>query len=478
MSRTIKTDVAVIGAGTAGLFARHYAERSGARAIAFDPGPLGTTCARVGCMPSKLLIAAAEAAHSAENAGVFGVRTVVKVDGAKAMKRVRLWRDRFVGEMMEEYDELKKKKLLIMEKARFTGPDTLEAGGKEYKFRTAVVATGSVTLIPPPYRPHRRFLLTRDTIFEQRRLPGSLLVVGAGLIGLELGQALSRLGVQVTVLGLDRLAGPLSDPQVREEAIKHLSAELDFHPHHELLGLEPAGKKIRVSFRDARGKERGGTYDRILIAAGQRPDFNGLGLEKTGVALDEKGSPKADPGTMRIGGSNIFLAGDADPFRPSLHEAGFEGRLAGTNAALFPRIERRKRGCALTIAFTDPQMASVGAALKDLDPRRVCCGELDFSDQGRALMMDAGRGKLRVYGDRKSGRLLGAEMLGPRAEHLGHLIAWAIEKKMTVKEMIGMPFYHPVVEEGLRRALESLKAGLKGRKDCGCGERRPGDRRG
>ncbi|MDT8286913.1 MAG: dihydrolipoyl dehydrogenase [Elusimicrobiales bacterium] len=475
MSRTIKTDVAVIGAGTAGLFARHYAETSGAKAVAFDPGPLGTTCARVGCMPSKLLIAAAEAAHSAAHAKIFGVKTTVKVDGAKVMSRVRKWRDTFVGGMMEEYGELIQKKLLVKTKARFTGPHTLEAGDKIYRFKAAVVATGSAPVVPPPYRACPGFLLTREEIFEQRRLPGSLLVVGAGLIGLELGQALSRLGVRVTVLGLDRLVGPLSDEGLREEAIKCFSGEFDFHPHHELLSVKPAGKKIRVSFRDSRGKKRAHSYDRVLIAAGQRPDFDGLGLENTGVPLNAKGAPEADPETMRAGRSNIFLAGDADPYRPSLHEAGFEGRLAGANAARFPRVERKERGCALTIAFTDPQMAVIGTVPPELKKGSFCRGELDFSQQGRALMMNAGRGRLNLYGDRKNGRLLGAEMLGPRAEHLAHLIAWAIEKKMTVGEMLRMPFYHPVFEEGLKRALEDLKAGVKGRR-AGCEEGRPGDR--
>ncbi len=474
MSRTIKTDVAVIGAGTAGLFALHHSKKAGARALAFDPGPLGTTCARVGCMPSKLLIAAAEAAHSAENAAVFGVKARVRVDGVKVMDRVRRWRDKFVGGMMEEYHELEKKKLLIRSRASFTGPNTLEAGGRTFEFRTAVISTGSVTVIPSPYRAYGRFLLTREEIFELRRLPGSLLVVGAGLIGLELGQALSRLGVRVTVLGLDRMAGPLSDPALRGEAIKLFSGEMEFHPYHELLEIKPAGEKIKVAFRDARGKNVERAFDKILMAAGQRPDFDGLGLESTGIPLDAKGAPEADPATMRIGKSHFFLAGDADTFRPSLHEAGFEGRLAGANAARFPRVEKRIRGCQLSIAFTDPQMAVVGASWRELDLRRICCGELDYSEQGRALVMNAGHGKLRIYGDRSTGRLLGAEMIGPRAEHLAHLLAWAIEKKMTVREMTRMPFYHPVLEEGLQSALRELAAKLRSRRPCGCEERRPG----
>jgi dihydrolipoamide dehydrogenase len=312
-------------------------------------------------------------------------------------------------------------------------------------------------------------------IFEQRRLPGSLLVVGGGLIGLERGQALSRLGVRVTLLGLDRLVGPLSDPGLRAQAAEIFSEEFDFHPHHELLELKPAGKKLGVAFRGADGKKRSASFEKVLIAAGQRPDFDGLGLENTGMPLDGKGRPAADPRTTRVGRSHFFLAGDADPFRPSLREAGFEGRLAGANAARFPRVGRKERGCALAVAFTDPQMAVIGAGPSELKKGSFCCGELDFSEQGRALIMNAGRGKLRLYADKASGRLLGAEMLGPRAEHLAHLIAWAIEKKMTVKEMRAMPFYHPVIEEGLQRALEDLSARFKGRRPCACEDHRPGD---
>jgi dihydrolipoamide dehydrogenase len=466
----LKLDVAVVGAGTAGLYALHSALRGGARALAFDPGPLGTTCARVGCMPSKQLIAAAEAAHHALHAGAYGVKASVKVDGAAVMRAVRRARDGFVGGMMEEYRDLLAKKLLVKERVVFTGPHTLLAGGREYSFKAAVIAVGSETAVPPPYRPFGRFLLTREEIFELKKLPASLLVVGAGLIGLELGQAFSRLGVRVTVLGLDRLLGPLSDPELREEAIKIFSREFDLVPHHELLGLKESGGKLRVSFKDASGKARSGVFEKVLMAAGQRPALGRLGLEKTGLPLDERGLPQTDPSTMRAGDTHFFLAGDAEPFRPALHEAAFEGRLAGRNAAAFPEVGSQARYCRLGVAFTDPQLAVAGKSPGELPRGAFCAGSFDYRYQGRARIMNAGYGRIKLYAEKATGRLLGAEIAGPRAEHTAHELAWSIERGLTAADLLRLPFYHPVLEEGLKSALEDLSARLKGRRPCAAGE--------
>lgn len=467
MPKRIKKHVAIIGAGTAGLTAQYYAEKAGASTLMMDPGPLGTTCARVGCMPSKLLIAAAEAAHSASGAGLFGVKASVRVDSAAVMRRVRKMRDMFVGGMLEEYAELEKRGILVKERAVFTGPNSLQAGDIEVEFRSAVIATGSVTVVPKPYQAHPKFIMTREDIFEQRRLPGSILVVGGGLIGLELGQALHRLGVRVTVLGLDRLVGPLGEPEMREEAIRLFRSELDFVPHHELLALKPSGKMIKAEFR-ADGKVRSGSYEKILIAAGQRPDFDGLELRKAGIPLDGRGMPGFDLLTMRAGRSNIFIAGDADTFRPALHEAAFEGRAAGLNAARYPKVEKYPRLCQMGVAFTDPQLAVVGRPLKEL--KGACCGSFNYKYQGRAMVMNAAAGRIRLYADRKTARLTGAEIIGPRAEHTAHLLAWAIENRMTVPRMLEMPFYHPVLEEGLQGALKDLRSRLSGKKPCACGE--------
>jgi dihydrolipoamide dehydrogenase len=170
--------------------------------------------------------------------------------------------------------------------------------------------------------------------------------------------------------------------------------------------------------------------------------------------------PVHDSHTLRAGASAIFIAGDASDDKPLLHEAADEGRIAGENAARFPEVAPGARRAPLGIVFTDPQIAIVGGGFAALKSHAIAAGEVSFDDQGRSRVMLRNRGHLRVYGDPTTGRFLGAEMAGPDAEHIGHLLAWALQAKMTVAQMLEMPFYHPVVEEGLRTALRDLAANL------------------
>jgi dihydrolipoamide dehydrogenase len=162
-----------------------------------------------------------------------------------------------------------------------------------------------------------------------------------------------------------------------------------------------------------------------------------------------------DPGTMRIGDTRIYIAGDVTGERPLLHEAGDEGRIAGHNAiSAEPTAFRRKTP--LSITFCDPNIVVVGTRFADLDPASTATGQIQMGPVGRAMIMSKNRGLIRVYADKASGRLLGAEMACPKGENLGHLLAWCIQKEMTVGEILQMPFYHPVIEEALQAALYDL----------------------
>jgi dihydrolipoamide dehydrogenase len=164
------------------------------------------------------------------------------------------------------------------------------------------------------------------------------------------------------------------------------------------------------------------------------------------------------------GASSIFVAGDASNFIPLLHEAADEGRIAGDNAARVAAGKPAARGlrrAPLGVVFTDPQIAIVGGGWQALEHGRFVTGQVSFEDQGRSRVILKNKGLLNVYGDIATGRLLGAEMIGPAAEHLGHLLAWALQNQMTIQEMLEMPFYHPVIEEGLRTALRDLDAKLR-----------------
>jgi dihydrolipoamide dehydrogenase len=466
-------DVAIIGAGTAGMAAyRAVAKRKNKRVLLIEGGSYGTTCARVGCMPSKLLIAAAEAAHHAREASPFGVNiaaTDVKIDGRAVMERVRKERDRFVGFVLDSIESFPAEARL-RGRARFVGPNELEVvqpNGEKVRVtaKSFVIATGSSPFIPPVFDKIRDRLIVNDDVFEWQDLPESVAVFGAGVIGLELGQALHRLGVRVRIFGRSETVGPLADPAVKVSAATILKKELavDFDAKvFAVLPQESSKSGVVVHFADEEGVEKTETFATALIAAGRRANVGNLGLEN--ARTGGPGAPNAlvDRHTLRWGDSHIFIAGDANDEVPLLHEAADEGVIAGENAALFPDVHRGKRRTGLAIAFTDPPIAIVGGGMHTLLARTApyVVGEIDFANQGRSRVMLQNRGLGRLYADPKTRRFLGAEIAGPRAEHLAHLLAWAHQAELTVDQMLAMPFYHPVVEEGLRTALRDLIAKL------------------
>ena len=455
----MRVDVAIVGAGTAGLTARRAAEAAGASVVVVDPGPFGTTCARVGCMPSKLLIAAAEAAHHAREATVFGVDAEVAVDGRRVMERVQRERDRFVGFVLRGIDGLRERGILLEGRARFVAPGRLAVDGRgEVDAGAIVLAVGGRPFVPPPFRGLGDRLISSDGIFELESLPESVLVVGAGVIGLELGQALHRLGVRTTLVGFDRL-GPLSDPVVAQSAREALGAELDLQLPYELHEVEAVEGGVRVRWTGPDG-ERDERFERVLVAAGRRNNLDGMGLEHAGVPLSPRGLPAVDPTTMQVGNHPVFVAGDASGDRPLLHEAADEGRIAGSNAATYPRVRAGQRRTPLGIVFSDPNLAVVGAPWSAIT-ERCAVGTIDYGDQGRARVMHQHRGVVRIYATRDCGRILGAELCGPRVEHMAHLLAWAVQAQLTVDDALAMPLYHPVVEEGLRTALRDLRKNLR-----------------
>lgn len=463
-------DVAILGAGTAGMAAYREVTKQTSRVALIDGGPLGTTCARVGCMPSKLLIAAADAAHEARHTEKFGVSVgTVEIDGIAVMDRVRRERDRFVGFVNEAVDSFDQKHL-IRQNARFIDDNTLELDdGSRLTARTIIIATGSRPIIPPAFEEAGDRLIINDDVFDWQDLPRSVAVFGAGVIGLELGQALSRLGVRVHLFGRSNSVGLLSDPDLVAYARAIFSSEIKAHFHAETQisrdGDEVVVRWTDKSDRSDTGEER---FDFLLAATGRRPNIDRIGIENTSLVLDDRGSPRHDRMSMRAdmkgdGLSSIFVTGDAAIELPLLHEAADEGRIAGENASHYPNVYRRTRRTELGIVFSDPQIAIAGRNYRELKKAGIdfAYGEVSFEDQGRARVIGKDKGLLRVYGERESGVLLGAEMISPAAEHIGHLLAWTIESRLTVTEALQRPFYHPVLEEGLRTALRNLAAALE-----------------
>jgi dihydrolipoamide dehydrogenase len=453
-------DVAVIGAGTAGLAAYRAAVAAGAKAVIIEGGPYGTTCARVGCMPSKLLIAAAEAAHVASRWPAFGMELhgSVAIDGTAVMKRVKAERDRFVGFVLKGVEHIPADDK-VRGYGKFIDDHHLVVDDQVMiAFKSAVIATGSSPTIPPFLTSLGDRVIVNDDIFEWNNLPRSVAVFGPGVIGLELGQALARLGVKVQMFGRLGHLGPFSDPVIRDYATKTFQEEFHLDTNVKVKGVERTATGVKIRHVDCTGSEAKIDVDYVVAATGRTPNVKNIGLENTLAPLDNRGVPFFDRHTLQSGSSNIFIAGDVNNDVALLHEAADEGKIAGANAARFPDVQRGARRVPFAVVFTDPQIATIGRSLGDLSPGSFVVGEVSFEGQGRSRVMLKNRGLLHVYADIETGHLLGAEMFGPDAEHIGHLLAWVVQLGLTVEEILALPFYHPVVEEGLRTALRDAQA--------------------
>ena len=445
-------DVIILGAGSAGLAAlREVRKRTDHWRIVND-GPWGTTCARVGCMPSKMLIEAANAYHARRALHTFGIEgaDALRVDLPAVLRRVRALRDDFVAGTLAATDAGER---AISGHARLLDAQRVEVNGQVHTARRIIIATGSRPIVPEDWLAFGDRILTTDTLFEQPTLGPRVAVIGLGPLGVEIAQALARLGVEVIAFATGESVAGLSDPAINDALLARLKDEFIVNVGDKAELREVAGG-IQVTNGSATV-----VVDQVVAAMGRRPNLEHLGLDTLGVALDDKGRPPIDPCTLQVGDLPVFIAGDADGDRPLLHEAADEGHIAGLNA-LAPSPRGFARRTPLAITFSQPHAAVVGQRHADLPEGQWVGGTVDFARQGRARVAQCNHGRLNVYAEHGSGRLLGAELCTPAGEHMAHLLALAVEQRLTVHDLLRMPFYHPVLEEGLRTALRDAASRL------------------
>jgi dihydrolipoamide dehydrogenase len=444
---TREVDVAIIGAGSAGLYALAQVHHASKSFVLIDGGELGTTCARVGCMPSKAAIQVAEDFHHRKmfpREGIDG-GDELSVDGEEVMEYVQDLRDHFVDQVLtHSTDEMGEE--FIEGYARFTGPNELEVNGETIRAKKFVIATGSSPIVPEAWQAFGDRIITTDEIFELETLPESMAVIGMGVIGLELGQAFNRLGVRVTGIDQSERVANLSDVEINNTLVNLLKKEFPLWLGHQAQ-IDEADGKLRVSAGDDSV-----VVDKVLVSIGRRPNLASLNLEAAGITVGDSGIPEYDPQTMRIGDSNCYIAGDVNGILPTLHEAGDEGRIAGHNAAN-ETDEKFNRKVPLSITFCEPNLVMVGKTMAELEGTDYVIGSMNVAGLGRALIMTKNKGLIHLYCDKKDGKLLGAVLCIARGESLGHLLAWSIEMGLTIFDMLKMPFYHPVMEEALQSAL-------------------------
>ncbi|MFP4098893.1 MAG: dihydrolipoyl dehydrogenase, partial [Alphaproteobacteria bacterium] len=430
-------DVAVIGAGTAGLKAAQLLKDNNANYVIVEKGEGGTLCADTGCMPSKALIEAAHAFHVRKRLDTLSVDDLrcVIADIPSVLEHVRTLRDGFVKGVREGM----KAHPVIYSQARFVDEHTLHVGDKTIRAEKILICSGSTPRIPSVFDAVKDHVLTTDTLFEQEDLPPSLAVVGVGSIGAEMGQALARLGVEIFVLEPGEAVAGISDGEVNAAAQDILKNEMRLYMNTHVTKAERFNGCFRLLTNRNTIEVSG-----VLVSAGRVPNVHGLGLETLSIDLGDDGVPEFDRQSMQIGDMPIYIAGDVNNERSLQHEAAAEGERAARHALGLCK-DKPERDIPLAITFTDPPKAFVGrsGALR---------GAASYENQGRATLMQEDYGVAKLYAA-KDGVLTGAEMIAPAADHMAHFLLLAVHNKMNAKDLLDMPFYHPTLEEGLRKAL-------------------------
>lgn len=465
---TRKVSVAIIGAGTAGQNAFRQARKVKDDIVIINEGFWTTTCVTVGCMPSKLLIAAADRAHDANHSAEFGIHATAKIDGKQVMQRVRDERAHFANYIKKQVDSWPEDKK-IAGHAHINEQGLIEVNDELIAADKIIVATGSSAFIPDGWADKLGpIMLTSDMVFELTDLPKSMAVVGAGAIGLELAQAFTRLGVEVTLFNHAKRVAGLKDDDVNNKAIDCLSSELTMHLGSEITDVgsraneDTKGSTAIIDYQDSAGESQQWQGEYVLVATGRRNNIKQLGIENLGVELDDKNRPKnLSKKTGQIGDSNVYIVGDANAHIPLLHVASDEGFSAGSMVCENEKNAYiRPPAIPFSIVFCSPQIVNVGMSLPDIqkDPTlEYVIGKVSFDNQGRSRIMGVNCGLLHIYGCKKTDKILGASMVGPDAEYIGHILATAITNDLCIKAMLDTPFYHPTILEGLRSALRDVQ---------------------
>lgn len=453
-------DLIIIGAGTAGIAAYKEAVKYTQNLLIINDGPWDTTCARVGCMPSKVLISSANRLYDIQHANEVGLTIKTEIDTTQIMTHVRQLRDRFTKATLkdvESWDNSHK----ISGKSKFINHNTIEVNQQQFQAKNFIIAVGSTPNFDSEWKKElQERLITSDQIFELEKLPKSLAVIGSGVIAIELAQAMQRLGVETTVFARSQKVGALSSPQLQELAQLTISQELNilFKTLPQKVEKTTQGVKIHYSQNNENKKLE---VDYLLVATGRQSLLNTLSLENIHPEYQDLKKLPINTQTKQLANLPIFIVGDAFTNTPIQHEAAHEGRMAAHNCLNTP-IKNIKTLTPLAIMFSSPEMATVGQSYQTLKEQNIdfITGFASYQKQGRALVLGKNKGAIEVYIDKKSKKLLGAELFVESAEHLAHLLSWMIAEEVTLDELLIKPFYHPTLEEGLRTALKHARRQL------------------
>ena len=454
MSEVLTPDICVIGAGSAGLTVAAASAAFGVSVVLIEKDRMGGDCLNTGCVPSKALIAAARHAETMREAGRFGIKaSEPQVNFAAVMAHIREVIEAIApNDSVERFTGLGV--TVLSGAARFTDRRTVKIKGAvketEIRARRFVIATGTRPAVPPIPNIEAVPYLTNESVFELKRRPNRLIVIGAGPIGLEMAQAFHRLGTEVVVLEAAKALSK-DDPELSALLLERLRAEgIDIREGVKVVRVARRGRSgVRVMLDCGGGPTQlDGTH--LLVAAGRRPDLLDLGLREAGIAFD-KGGIKVNS-KLRTRNRRVYAIGDAAGGPQFTHWAGYQGGLV-VRSILF-RFGGRVRADILPwVTFTDPELAHVGLSEAEAfrRHRHVQILRWPFAENDRAHTERDTEGLVKVLTTKK-GRIIGADVLGRDAGELIAPYAMAVAERLTVKSLINTVLPYPTRSETARRA--------------------------
>ena len=458
-------DIAIIGAGSAGLTAARFAARLGKRVALIEANRVGGDCTWTGCVPSKALLHAAKVAHTVRNASRYGITAKDQhIDFGAVMGRVKGAVDEVYAQ--ESPETLRAEGVDVLEgRAEFQDARTLAIGNQEVSARRFLICTGATPFVPPIPGLEDTPYLTYETFWDLAALPDRLVVIGGGPIGCELAQACQRLGSRVTLVeGADRLL-PNDEPEAGHAVAQALRRDgicLRLASPVESVGRGSHGPGVLVSAGG--GSIKG---DAVLVAVGRRARVDGLGLERAGIEHSVRGITVDD--YLRTSAKHIYSAGDCAGGFQFTHYAGFQGAMAVRNM-LLPGRSRARPQHPPWATFTDPEVAHAGYTEEQARQRfgdKARVSMLPMAHVDRAVTEDATEGFIKVV-RRSNGETLGATVVGQRASET--LQAWTLagDNGLKMADVARTMQAYPSLATGNQQLawdayLEGLTTGFTGR---------------